>query len=37
MSAPTKNFSLSTDVWAVVLALALALLVHIGIIKSVAW
>lgn len=33
MSKP--RFSL--DTWAVVLSLALALLVHLGLIKSVSW
>ena len=37
MSSPVKKFSLSLDVWAVVLSLALALLVRVGLIKSVAW
>ena len=37
MSIPAKKFSLSLDVWAVVLSLALALLVRIGLIKSVIW
>jgi hypothetical protein len=32
-----KKFSLSTDLWAVILSLALALLVKSNIIKSVAW
>jgi hypothetical protein len=37
MSAPAKRFSLSLDVWAVLLSFALALLVRIGWIKSVSW
>ena len=37
MPSNTKKFSLSLDVWAVVLSLALALLVHTGVIKTVAW
>ena len=37
MSVPVKKFSLSLDVWAVILSLALALLVRTNIIKSVAW
>ena len=37
MSSSTKRFSLSLDVWAVVLSLALALLVRVGLIKTVAW
>jgi hypothetical protein len=36
-SASPRKFSLSLDVWAVVLSLALALLVRVGVIKSVAW
>ncbi len=35
--AEKKKFSLSPDVWAVVLSLALALLVRVGILKTVAW
>jgi hypothetical protein len=34
---PQKRSFLSLDTWAVVLSLALALLVRIGIIKTVAW
>jgi hypothetical protein len=37
MSSSAKKFSLSLDVWAVVLSLALALLVRVGAIKTVAW
>lgn len=37
MSSSTKKFSLSIDVWAVLLSLALALLVRLGVIHSVAW
>jgi hypothetical protein len=37
MSSPVKKFSLSLDVWAVVVSLALALLVSTGVIKTVAW
>jgi hypothetical protein len=36
-SSPAKRFSLSLDVWAVLLSFALALLVRIGLIKSVSW
>lgn len=36
-SSPAKRFSLSPDVWAVLLSFALALLVRIGLIKSVSW
>ncbi len=37
MSAPARKFSLSLDVWAVLLSFALALLVRVGVIKSVGW
>jgi|GEM_PF-6506343 len=37
MPASIRKFSLALDVWAVILSLALALLVHIGVIKTVAW
>ncbi len=36
MPAPRK-FSLSLDVWAVILSLALALLVRTNLIHSVTW
>ncbi len=41
MSPPSSpkpgKFSLSLDVWAVLLSFALALLVRTGVIKSVSW
>jgi hypothetical protein len=37
MSSSSRKFSLSLDVWAVVLSLALALLVRSGVIKTVPW
>lgn len=37
MSAPMRRFSLSLDVWAVLLCLLIALLVRFGVIKTVAW
>ena len=37
MAAPRRKFSLSLDVWAVVLSLALAVLVRTGVIKRVPW
>ena len=37
MAEPHKKFSLSLDIWAVALSLALALLVKSGVIKSVPW
>jgi hypothetical protein len=35
MSTPRRR--LSTDTWAIVLSLALALIVRIGLLKTVAW
>jgi hypothetical protein len=35
--APAKKPFLSLDTWAVVLSLGLALLIHIGVIKTVTW
>jgi hypothetical protein len=37
MTPPTKSRLLSLDSWAVLLSLALALLVRIGILKTVPW
>lgn len=37
MSTPARKLSLSLDVWAVILSLALALLVRTNLIKTVAW
>ena len=37
MAASPKRFSLSLDVWAVLLSLGLALLVKSGVIKTVPW
>ena len=37
MSAPMAKKFLSLDGWAVVLSLALALLVRLGLIKTVPW
>jgi hypothetical protein len=37
MPTPARKFSLSLDVWAVLLSLALALLVRTNLIKTVAW
>ncbi len=37
MPAPSRKFSLSLDVWAVLLSVVLALLVVSGVIKSVSW
>jgi hypothetical protein len=35
MSIPQRRFS--TDTWAILLSLALALIVRIGLLKTVAW
>jgi hypothetical protein len=35
MSIPRPH--LSTDTWAIVLSLALALIVRVGLLKTVAW
>lgn len=37
MPASPKKLSLSLDIWAVLLSLALALLVKSGIVKTVPW
>ncbi len=37
MPPPARRFTLSLDVWAVLLSFALALLVRTGVIKTVAW
>lgn len=38
MSTPsTRTPRLSTDTWAIVLSLALALIVRIGLLKTVPW
>ena len=37
MTAPPQKFRLSLDVWAVLLSFALALLVRVGVIKTVIW
>ena len=37
MAHATKKFALSTDLWAVILSLFLALLVGTGVIKTVTW
>ncbi len=33
----SKRFHLSIDAWAIVLSLTLALIVRLGLIKTVAW
>jgi hypothetical protein len=37
MSSTSRKFSLSLDLWAVLLSFVLALLVRVGVIKSVGW
>jgi hypothetical protein len=37
MTAPTSNRRISLDTWAVLLAIAAALLIRIGVIKTVPW
>ncbi len=37
MSNAPKKFSLSLDVWAVILSLFLAALVRTGVLKAVPW
>jgi hypothetical protein len=36
-SSVSSTLRLSTDTWAVILSLSLALLIRIGLIKSVPW
>jgi len=37
MTAPASNRRISLDTWAVLLAIAAALLIRIGVIKTVLW
>lgn len=37
MSTPRTRLSLSTDTWAIVLSLVLAVIVRVGLLKTVAW
>jgi hypothetical protein len=37
MSLDRTRLSFSTDTWAIVLSLALAVIVRIGLLKTVAW
>jgi hypothetical protein len=37
MSTPRIRLSFSTDTWAIVLSLALAIIVRAGLLKTVAW
>jgi hypothetical protein len=37
MSTPGTRLSFSTDTWAIVLSLALAIIVRAGLLKTVAW
>jgi hypothetical protein len=36
-ASPSNKFRLSTDTWAVILSLSLALLIRIGLLKSIPW
>ncbi|MGF7178912.1 hypothetical protein HDF11_000392 [Tunturiibacter psychrotolerans] len=37
MSMPRTRLSFSTDTWAIVLSLALAIAVRVGLLKTVGW
>ncbi|MBB5326828.1 hypothetical protein HDF14_000422 [Edaphobacter lichenicola] len=37
MSIPRTRLSFSTDTWAIVLSLALAVIVRVGLLKTVGW
>jgi hypothetical protein len=37
MSSTARNFRLSSDTWAVLLSLALALLIKLGVLKTIGW
>jgi hypothetical protein len=37
MSLERTRLSFSTDTWAIVLSLALAIIVRVGLLKTVAW
>jgi hypothetical protein len=37
MSTPRSRLSFSTDTWAIVLSLALAVIVRVGLLKTVGW
>lgn len=37
MSTSIRSLRLSTDLWAVVLSLGLALLIKLGVLKSIGW
>jgi hypothetical protein len=37
MPASIRSLRLSTDLWAVVLSLGLALLIKLGVLKSIGW
>ena len=37
MSSTTRSFRLSSDTWAVLLSLGLALLIKLGVFKTIGW
>jgi hypothetical protein len=37
MFTPRTRLSFSTDTWAIMLSLALAVIVRLGLLKTVAW
>jgi len=37
MSMPRTRLSFSTDTWAIVLSLALAFIIRVGLLKTVGW
>jgi hypothetical protein len=37
MSSTTRGFRLSSDTWAVLLSLAFALLIKLGVLKTIGW
>jgi hypothetical protein len=37
MSSTTRSFRFSSDTWAVLLSLALALLIKLGVLKTIGW
>ena len=37
MSDPRTRLSFSTDTWAIVLSLALAFIIRVGLLKTVGW
>jgi hypothetical protein len=37
MSSTPRSFRLSSDTWAVLLSLALAILIKLGVLKTIGW